>query len=343
MRVWCFISVIALASAGVWAYNLSHFGSLSTPGANALPWPLLAIVFYLAETYVVHLQFRKQAHTLSASEIGLTLGLFFVSPIGLLVAQLVGTGIAIVVHRRQKAIKLWFNLAEVSLACGLGLLVFRSLVDGGSIGPQAWAAALLAAAGAYVRRPLGDGRDLGREGRLVAPQLPRTLAVSLVGALSACCLGLLVVELVVKDPPALLSAALPLLACGGRVRAYMMQREQRERVEFLYESMRATQGAPGVRARGRRAAGRGTAAPARGVRGDPPLVADRRRAGAAQHERTRGRGADAAGAPDARRRPRARGWRPAPRARCCCPDAAPHIRLTGCSRRAASTTRSCAR
>ena len=145
------------------------------------------------------------------------------------------------------------------------------------MGPQAWAAALLAAGVAHTCGVLLVTAVIAvAEGRLVAPQLPRTLAVSLVGALSACCLGLLVVELLVKDPPALLLVALPLLACGVSFRAYMMQREQRERVEFLYESMRATQGAPGVRARGRRAVGRGTAAPPRGVRGDPPALADRR-------------------------------------------------------------------
>jgi diguanylate cyclase (GGDEF)-like protein len=245
VRVWCFIAIIALASASLWAFDLSHFGSLGTPGASSLPWPVLAVVFYLAETYVVHLHFRKQAHTLSASEIGLTLGMFFVSPIGLLAASLFGSGLAIVVHRRQKAIKLWFNLAELSLSFGLGLLVFRSLVHAGTLGVPVWGAALLAAGVAHSAGVLLVTAVIAvAEGRRGAPQLTRTLTVSLVGALAACCLGLLVVELLVKDPPALLLVALPLVACGVSFRAYMLQREQRERVEFLYESMRATQGAP---------------------------------------------------------------------------------------------------
>src|SRR6185369_10798610 len=36
----------------------------------------------------------------------------------------------------------------------------------------------------------------------------------------------------------------PVLATVAAFRGYMEQREQREHVEFLYESMRATQGAP---------------------------------------------------------------------------------------------------
>ena len=127
-RVAALIGFVTAASVAVWAHNFAAFGTTGTVAQVTLPWPVLALVFYLSESYVVHLQFRKQAHTLSASEIGLTLGLFFVSPAGLLAAQLVGAGVAIIVNRRQKPIKVWFNLAELSLSCGLGLLVFRSIV-----------------------------------------------------------------------------------------------------------------------------------------------------------------------------------------------------------------------
>ena len=46
-----------------------------------LTWYWLALAFYLAEVLVVHLQFRKQAHTLSLTEIGLTLGLLLARPL----------------------------------------------------------------------------------------------------------------------------------------------------------------------------------------------------------------------------------------------------------------------
>ena len=244
-RVWAFVVVLTLASIGLWTFNITTFGAFTLAGTVGLPWPFLAIVFYLVETYVVHLQFRKQAHTLSASEIGLTLGLLFVSPVGLLAAQLVGAGIAIVVHRHQKPIKLAFNLAELSLACGVGLLIFRSL--GGSVAtePSTWFAALLASGTAHATGVLLVTAVIAvAEGRLESPQFVRVLLVSTVGAVSACCLGLLVAEQLVTEPAALLLLALPLIACGVSFRAYMVQREERERVEFLYESMRATQGAP---------------------------------------------------------------------------------------------------
>ena len=244
-RVVSLIGLVTAASVLVWVHNFSALGATSAFAQVTLPWPVLALVFYLTETYVVHLQFRKQAHTLSASEIGLTLGLFFVSPAGLLAAQLVGAGVAIIVNRRQKPIKVWFNLAELSLSSGLGLLVFRSIVSGGETGVTTWFAALLAAVVAHAVGVLLVTAVIAvAEGLFSASQLGRVLVVSTIGALSACCLGLLVVELLAHDPVALLLLALPVVACGVSFRAYMHQREQRERVEFLYESMRATQGAP---------------------------------------------------------------------------------------------------
>ena len=244
-RVVALIGLVTAASLAVWAHNFAAFGTTGTFAQVSLPWPVLALAFYLSESYVVHLQFRRQAHTLSASEIALTLGLFFVSPAGLLAAQLVGAGVAIVVNRRQKPIKVWFNLAELSLSSGLGLLVFRSIVTVGEHGVSTWFAALLAAVVAHAVGVLLVTAVIAvAEGLFSASQLGRVLIVSTVGTLSACCLGLLVVELLARDPVALLLLALPVIACGVSFRAYMNQREQRERVEFLYESMRATQGAP---------------------------------------------------------------------------------------------------
>jgi len=245
VRVWLFIGAVATASMGVWAFNLDGFGPLGSAAGISVPWWGLAVAFYLADTYVVHLHFRKQAHTLSFTEIGLVFGLFFASPAALLAAQVVGAGFALSVHRRQRPVKLLFNLAELSLCSGIALLIFRSLADAGDTSAQLWAAALLAAAAAHTAGVLLVSSVIAvAEGKLEAPQLPRTLGISLVGALAVACLGLVGVELVENEPLSVLLLLLPAIACAFSFRAYMEQREQREHVEFLYESMRATQGAP---------------------------------------------------------------------------------------------------
>ena len=243
LRAWLFILAVAATSAGVWAYNIANFDALDSP--VALEWWQLAIAFYLAEVYVVHLQFRKQAHTLSLTEFGLVFGLFFVSPAALFAAQFVGAGVALAVHRRQRPMKLAFNLAELPLCSGIALLVFRSFYDGDPNTMGTWALVLVAAAIAHTAGVILVSAVIAVvEARLAAPQLPQTLAISLIGALATASLGLAGVLLIDTRPEAGLLLLLPAVTCALAFRAYMTQREQREHLEFLYESMRATQGAP---------------------------------------------------------------------------------------------------
>jgi diguanylate cyclase (GGDEF)-like protein len=243
VRAWLFIYGLAITSAAIWGYDITHFEPLPSP--ISLQWWQLAIAFYLAEVYVVHLQFRKQAHTLSLTEFGLVLGLFFLSPAALFIAQFVGAGLALAVHRRQRPMKLAFNLAELPLCSGIALLVFRSFYDGDPNSMRTWALVLVAAAIAHtVGVVLVSAVIAVVEARLAAPQLPQTLAISLIGALATASLGLAGVLLVETRPEAGLLLLLPAVTCALAFRAYMAQREQREHLEFLYESMRATQGAP---------------------------------------------------------------------------------------------------
>jgi diguanylate cyclase (GGDEF)-like protein len=245
-RVWLFISVLGATSSVVWVLSLDRLDArFSTAVGVSLPWWGLAVAFYLAEALVVHLHFRKQAHTLSPSEVPLVLGLFLASPEALLVAQLVGAGLAFAVHRRQRPIKIAFNLALQSLCTGLGLLVFHALAGTEASSVQSWVAALVAAGTAHAAGVLLVSAVIAvAEGKFAAPQLGSTLTITLVGALATACLGLTAVELIAHQPLALAVLVAPCVICGLTFRSYMAQREQREQIEFLYESMRATQGQP---------------------------------------------------------------------------------------------------
>jgi diguanylate cyclase (GGDEF)-like protein len=241
-RVWAFTALVSLVSAAIWWTNIHGPGP---PGSVSLQWWELAITFYLAEAWVVHVHLRKQTHTLSHTEIGLVLGLFFATPVALLVGQLAGSGLALAVNRRQKSMKLAFNLAEQSLCTGLALLVFRSVLDAGGSGIEAWGVALAAAAVSHTCGVLLVSAVIAvAEGHVIAPQLLKTLAISLVGALATACVGLIAVVLVEDEALALVLVVPVVVACALAFRGYMAQREQREHMEFLYESMRATQGAP---------------------------------------------------------------------------------------------------
>jgi diguanylate cyclase (GGDEF)-like protein len=247
-RVWLFNAGVAIACAGIWTVGVRQFGAPELVAGPRLQWWMLAIAFYLAEVFVVHLQFRKQAHTLSLTEIGLTLGLLLASPAALLAGQLAGTIVALTVNRwrsQRLLVKLFFNAAELPLCSGIALIIFRSLVLPGDSLPRIWLLALLAAAVAHTTGVVLVSAVIAiHEGRFQAPQLLSTLGMSLVGALATACLGLAAVELLGVRPLAVVLLAVPVVACVVAFRGYMTQREQREHVEFLYESMRATQGAP---------------------------------------------------------------------------------------------------
>ena len=213
--------------------------------AISIRWWALAIAFYLAETFVVHLHFRKQAHTLSPSEVGLVLGLFFATPAALLAAQVPAPGwpSPCTAARGRSSSRSTSRSCRSAPASRCSSSA-RFAVAGTRNAPT-WGVALLAAAAAHAAGVLLVSAVIAvAEGRFSAPQLPRTLAMSLVGVMATACLGLAGVVLIARPPTAALLLVVPVVACALAFRGYMRQREHREHLEFLYESMRATQGAP---------------------------------------------------------------------------------------------------
>src|SRR5437016_8797191 len=137
--LWLLTAALAVASGLVWRDALTLGGA---PHGAWLPWWGIALAFYAAEAWPVHVHFKKQVRTLSLMEIGLVFGLFFATPMALFAWQLAGAGVAIAVHRRRRPVKLFFNIVEQSLCAGTALLVFRML--GGAGDGRLWVAALVA-------------------------------------------------------------------------------------------------------------------------------------------------------------------------------------------------------
>ncbi|MGH2675206.1 MAG: hypothetical protein ACRDH1_07330, partial [Actinomycetota bacterium] len=142
-KVWILTAAIAIAAVALYGAGVRKLATLGD--AEWLPWPILAGLFYLAELTVVHFRFRRDAHSFSLSEVPLVLGLFFAAPAAMVPAQLLGSAVALTVHRRQPALKLAFNLVQFALQGALAVVVFRYVVAlGDPLGPAGWVAALLA-------------------------------------------------------------------------------------------------------------------------------------------------------------------------------------------------------
>jgi diguanylate cyclase (GGDEF)-like protein len=243
IRVGVLGCVVAGLAGTIYALALA---GLDAPGTLRVPWWTLVLVFLAAEASVVHLHFRSEAHSLSLSEAGLVFGLFFASPFGLISAQLAGGSLALLAFRRQRPLKVAFNLAQFALSSCLALLIFRAFTDvAGADGPLAWLAALAAAGAASVTGVGLVGVAIAlSEGRKTLRELPKMLGIGFAGALAIGSLAIAAAELLQRDVWAVSLLLVPALACALALRAYAGQRRRHAHVEFLYQSMRAMQSAP---------------------------------------------------------------------------------------------------
>jgi diguanylate cyclase (GGDEF)-like protein len=111
----------------------------------------LPVVFAVAEMCVVHVHYRTEATSFSLCEIALVLGLVYASPGHVVAARLIGGLIALVVHRRQRWLKVLYNLSLFALETCVAIVVYRWLVGSADpLSPGGWVAALAAALAALA-------------------------------------------------------------------------------------------------------------------------------------------------------------------------------------------------
>lgn len=187
--------VVAFGGVAAWllASHLRHLPTVAAP--LHAPWWTLILGFAAAEVFVIHLERGSQTHTFSLVEIPLVVGLFLASPVQVVVARLIGGGLALAVHRRQAPLKLAFNLSLFALETSVAVMAFRALAGpDASIHPASWlpafaacmlenlvgiagvTAAIVATTGRVTRSSL---RPLLIEGALVGPFANTSVALCL--------------------------------------------------------------------------------------------------------------------------------------------------------------------
>src|SRR5918992_555939 len=124
-RVWILNAALA-AGAGILYLFFAGRADRFDPEFQ-VSWLVLTGLFALTEIYVVHIQFRRDSESFSLNEIPLVLGLFFSSPGELVVAQVLGAGLALFIRRRQSLLKLTFNLSHLGLEAVAASTVFHAV------------------------------------------------------------------------------------------------------------------------------------------------------------------------------------------------------------------------
>lgn len=243
-RVWALTAGIAFF-AGLAAWSMRSHETLAS---RSIPIWVLAILFYVAEITVVHVKFKRNTQSFSMSEIPLVLGLFFASPLALMGAQLIGNAVALTANRRQPMLKLVFNLVQFSLVTGFTILFFRLVAgSGNAFGTRGWLAAIFAVAlGNVAANALVHLAIRATGGNLSQDQILEVLALSTMGAGVNASLALLGVTLYELQPSAAWLALLPLVVLYSAYRAHVGQKQERYRLESLYEITRVLHASPQI-------------------------------------------------------------------------------------------------
>ncbi|HEX9713999.1 MAG TPA: EAL domain-containing protein [Actinomycetota bacterium] len=239
-QVWYLTAFLAVAAAVLYVGPVRALSPADTP--IDLPWWSIAVGFVLAEIFVVHIQVRRDAHSFSMSELPLVMGLFFVSPAGLIAGQLAGATVALVLHRRQTLQKLLFNLSHFALETSLAILIFRSVAAlGAEVQPRDWGAAFLATgiATALALNAIFIAVSLS-QGRSDVEALPRTLLLGGTTTMANTSLALLGATVVWRDPTAIWLLLIPAATLFIAYRTTMAMQDRQQSIEALYESTRIT-------------------------------------------------------------------------------------------------------
>ena len=221
-----------------------YFGHLANQPSSItgfhIAWWVLAPMDYVAAISLVHLHFRRDAHSFSLSEVALVLGLLFSSSWEIMLAQIVGGTVALAIHRRLSSQKVMFNLTLDALAASAAITVFHALVrHGQTYGPAVWFAALAACmTAALIAGVMVVAAISVSEGRLQPDRLRTVLIMAAVAAVTNTSMGLIAGSLLLHSPQATFLLAIPIATVFLSYGAYLREREKHESLEFLYASTR---------------------------------------------------------------------------------------------------------
>ena len=206
------------------------------PDVPNCPWWVLAGAFALAEVQACPIRFRGETYTFTLTEVVLVFGLFAVSPVELIGAQLAAGLVVLGIGDRQPPFKLFFNLAQFALASSCAIAVFRALpTEGGPVSVQSWFATLAATAVSSVIGSVAIALAVS-----VIQSRQRTavnfgqLAIATLGDSINTMLGLVVVIVYTESVAATALLIGPMALVFGAYRAYLSEQAKSERLQFVY-------------------------------------------------------------------------------------------------------------
>src|SRR3954451_5828650 len=236
----------ALASIAIALFFVSLHGAEPLTDPH-LPWWAIAVGWAIAETCVVHLHFRRSAHSFSLADFPFVFGLAFASGDGFFLGALLGAGAAYA-FRRLPPIKLAFNLAQLALALCVVFVIARAFAaPAETLEPGTWLALYVAtlATGALSIACIAGAIAIA-ERDMTLGTLRQMFTMDLVLTAATSSIAISAAVLISTDARAAVLLVVPAAVVSGLYRAYVSERQQHEKLEFLYESNRALTRSPEV-------------------------------------------------------------------------------------------------
>ena len=239
------LNVVMTAIAGAGFIGMVATAGLSPvrPGPVPVVAAVVAILFAVAEIWVVHLHIQRSYQSLSINEIPLVLGLFLLPAPLLILAQVLGAAVALRLHRHQSPGKLVFNLANLTLAASVDVIGFRLLAASPDpANPRTWMAV-------FISVTLGNSIAIAlivtamslSEGRVQVAKVGPLITASLVATVLNGSMGLISVGLAWKAPSMTWLLVVPAAGAVLAFRVFGSERDRNEQMEFLYQSSQLLQ------------------------------------------------------------------------------------------------------
>jgi len=229
---------LAAVAGAAWATVVRPLSA--PPAPFRVPLWALAVGFALAELATMHVEFRRDAHSVSLNELPLVLGLVFASPGELIAAELIGAGLALALHRRQAPLKLLFNLSHFAVEVCAALVVFHAVPHHVRTGPGLWLAVMAAAVTAATVSVVTVSAVIWvNQSRVVLRQLGAVLGVVFASTLLTTCLALGAVSVLWTDRAGAVLLVVIGLLLGLAYRGYASLRQRHASLELLHEFTQA--------------------------------------------------------------------------------------------------------
>ncbi|TDC84850.1 bifunctional diguanylate cyclase/phosphodiesterase [Micromonospora sp. KC606] len=210
------------------------------PGPDdVLPGALLLVAMVAAGTQVLHFVVRRQAFSVTLTEIPLVLVFYYLEPASVILVVTLAAGIGHL-RRRINAAKTWFNVAKAGAAGSLASLVLLAMPPIDGVGPVTWGA-LFVAVGTYTLFALAavSGVISLIQGWQAGWDMVRTAAPTLLAPAVNVAIGIVV--LIVLDSNAWASLLLAAVAVAVTLvyRSYSRFFRQHRTLSDLYDLTRA--------------------------------------------------------------------------------------------------------